>query len=327
MRLFNCPACGARIFFANLTCAACKTPLVYRPDLNAFAAGAAPCANRAEIACNWAAETDGLCRSCAMTRVIPDTFHGENRDLWAEAELAKRRVVAGLGRWGWLGPRDGGPAPTFHLLAEDTRAGPATVVMGHAGGVVTINITEADPVARVSRREALGERQRTMTGHFRHEIAHFLFMRLAERPEFLPAFRALMGDEREDYAAALARHYADGPPPGHNRCHVTAYASAHPHEDWAETAAHVMHLTDMLDSATAAGLSGRGLPPAGYDAYAERDAKRLLTQAVRLGIAINHVNRSMGLADIYPFVLHFAVRRKIRAVHRWLSAGPAVTAP
>ncbi len=321
MELFTCHNCGARAFFGSMSCENCGATLIFRSDIRNYGA-ATPCANRDDIGCNWAAEEGDLCRACAMTQVIPDTFHGENRELWALAERSKRWVLAGLARWGWFTPEDPGPAPTFHLLAEATRAGPATVIMGHADGLVTINVTEADPVERVSRREALGERMRTMTAHFRHEVAHFLFLRLAERPEFPPAFRALMGDEREDYAAALERHYAEGPPADAAHTHITAYATAHPHEDWAETAAHVMHLTDMLDSAVASGIAGRALPRAGYDAYAERDPARLVGKAVRLGIALNHVNRSMGLPDIYPFVLRFAVRRKIAAVHRWLAAGP-----
>ncbi len=324
MRLFACPTCGGRLFFRNLGCGACGTEVAFDPEAQAFRplAETAPCANRAEIACPWQAEAGGACRSCAMTAVVPDAFHGENRALWASAEHAKRWTLAGLGRWGWFAASDPGPRPIFHLLAEDTPAGPAAIVMGHADGVVTINVTEADPVERVERREALGELQRTMLGHFRHEIAHFLFLRLAERAGFLEAFRALMGDERADYAAALERHYAEGPPPDHASRFVTAYASAHPHEDWAESAAHVMHLTDIADSAAAARLTGHGLPRPGYDAYAERDPARLVVRAVRLGIATNHVNRAMGVADIYPFVLGATVRRKLAAVHRRLAAGP-----
>ncbi len=147
-----------------------------------------------------------------MTEVIPDTTTPQNVALWADAELAKRWVLANLARWGWFTSSDDGPRPVFRLLSEQTSAGETAVTMGHADGVVTINVIEADPAERVRRRVELGEPLRTMIGHFRHELGHFFFTRLAERPEFLEAFRAIFGDERADYAAALQRHYADGPP-------------------------------------------------------------------------------------------------------------------
>lgn len=294
--------------------------MAYDPGAAAFLAADRPCRNRADIGCPWVAEAGGLCRACAMTEVIPDTFHGQNRALWSEAEHAKRWVLATLGRWGWFTDADPGPRPRFHLLAEGTRTGEVPVTMGHMNGVVTINVTEADPAERIGRREALAERLRTMTGHFRHEIAHFLFDRLAADPAFQPAFRALFGDEREDYAAALRRHYGEGPPPGWQDRHVTSYASAHAHEDWAETAAHLMHLTDIADSAAAAGLSlnGHDLPE---DAYAAPDSDALVSHGAALGIALNHVTLSMGLADLYPFVLNRAMREKLAFAHRWLAAG------
>jgi len=319
MRLFACPACGATLYFRNLTCG-CGQAVAWDPDAEAFVPAEDPCANRAEIHCNWIAEErpSGYCRACAMTDVVPDTFHAENRALWAEAESAKRWVLANLAQWGWFTADDPGPRPVFHLLAETTRTGQQAVTMGHAAGLVTINVTEADPAERVERRDELGERLRTMTGHFRHEIAHFLFERLRDgREGFAEAFRALMGDERADYAAALERHYTAGAPADWHRRFVTRYASAHPHEDWAETAAHLMHLTDIADSADAAGLRLEGQPPCGA-AYAATDADALVSHAAALGLALNHVNRAMGLQDLYPFVLNEAVRDKLAFVHGWI---------
>ena len=328
MRLYGCPDCGAPLFFRNLACGGCGQQVTYLPETDRFVTGSDFCANREEIGCNWQGEAahEGFCRSCAMTDVVPDAFHGENLELWTAAELSKRWVLAGLSRWGWFRDADAGARPVFHLLAEDTPAGPATVMMGHADGIVTINVTEADPVELITRREELGERLRTMTDHFRHEIAHFLHLRLAEQKGFLPGFRSLFGDEREDYGAALERHYADGPPEAARETFITAYASAHPHEDWAETACHILHLTDLLDSALASGLQGRGLPELDYDAYAETDGARLVQRAVRLSIALNHVNRSIGVADIYPFVISAPARQKLVAAHRWLQAGPKAVA-
>ena len=335
MRLFQCPADAGPLWFHNLTCAGGE-PVVFDPDADGRAgafvpmaaageAGPQPCANRERLGCNWMAEGGEFCRACAMTRTSPDPALPEATALWAEAELAKRWVLANLARWGWYTPDDPGPAPIFDMLAEETRHGPVDVIMGHADGVVTINLAEADRAERARRREDLGEAFRTLNGHFRHELAHALQLRLSASAEFLEAFRALFGDEREDYGAALARHYEQGPPADWQANHVSEYASAHPHEDWAESCAHLLHLTDIVDSFAAAGLSAPAAGP-GYDAYAERDAASLVDRGCELGLALNHVNRSMGLADLYPFVMPEPAREKLAFVHRWLAAGPIAPA-
>ena len=65
----------------------------------------------------------------------------------------------------------------------------------------------------------------------------------------------MFGDERQDYAQALQAHYANGPVPDWQQRFVTAYASSHPWEDWAETWAHYLHMTDTLETAAACGVS------------------------------------------------------------------------
>ncbi len=325
METFTCPACGDRLFFRNAVCG-CGAAVAFDPAARAFAAlgeDCAPCANRDAIGCNWRAGPDGaLCASCAMTRTTPDLTVADNAALWAEAEEAKRWVLANLMRWGLFAAGDPGPAPVFDMLGEQTRSGEAQVVMGHLDGVVTINIAEADPAVREARRQQMAERYRTMTGHFRHELGHFVFGRLAAADGFLDAFRALFGDERADYGAALRRHYAEGPS-APDAAHVTAYAAAHPHEDWAEVFAHHQHLVDMTDSAARMGLECPALSAAGgaaFDPYACGDAETVLGVAAELGLALNHVNRAMGLRDIYPFVLTAAVREKLAFAHRWIGA-------
>jgi hypothetical protein len=318
MKIYSCPVCGQDLYFGNLTCT-CGAVVAMDPHGAGFLTGSAHCANRAEIGCNWAATAPGgLCRSCVMTEVIPDTFHGENRALWSEAERAKRWVLATLARWGMFTDADPGPRPVFHLLAEGTGAGHVHVSMGHHRGVVTINVTEANPVERAQRREGLGELLRTMIGHFRHELAHFSFQQLVGRDGFLDRFREVFGDERADYGEALALHYRDGPPAGWQARHVTPYAACHPSEDWAESVAHLLHLTDIIDSFVAAGLYASELPAPDYDAYAETDPDRLIAVGAHLGLALNHVNRAMGLADIYPFVLTPEIRGKLGFALRWL---------
>lgn len=253
-----------------------------------------------------------------MTTVIPDLSLNDSRANWAATESAKRWALDNLGRWNWFNSQDPGTLPEFHLLAE----GATPVTMGHADGVVTISIAEADPVVRVQRREAFDEPYRTMLGHMRHELAHLLWWRLSLSQDFVDAFRAMFGDEQQDYQAALEKHYSDGPPAGWEEHFLTSYASAHPHEDWAETTAHLLHLTDIADSFEATDLQSAQLPGHDWDPYAEMDSERLVSTAAALTISVNHINRSMGLTDLYPFVLSNAAREKLAFAHHWLRKGP-----
>lgn len=317
MHVFPNPTGAGPLWFDNFATAD-GTPVAYDPQARAFVPSPPFCANRELIGCNWIApEYGALCHSCVMTALAPDISLPDAKRNWAKTEAAKRWVLDNLGRWHWFRPEDQGVSPVFRMLAE----GPTPVAMGHADGVVTISVAEADPVLITTRREALQEPYRTMIGHMRHEIAHMLWWRLSLRTDFVDAFRAMFGDERADYAAALNRHYGGGAPPDWQTRFLTSYASAHPHEDWAETAAHLLHLTDITDSVVSAGFTSSEIPHSGWDPYAEPDAARLIHVAVSLVMGINHVNRSMGLSDIYPFVLSEAAQRKLVFVHDWLRRG------
>ena len=48
-------------------------------------------------------------------------------------------------------------------------------------------------------------------------------------------YRALFGDERADYAAALRANYERGPPPDWAKQYISSYASTHP---WAHESPH-----------------------------------------------------------------------------------------
>lgn len=317
MRVFANPIGAGSLWFDNLTTAN-GTPVAYDPQARAFLPTPPFCANRGKIGCNWIAPKEGeFCRSCAMTALAPDPTLPNAIPNWAQTEAAKRWALDNLGRWHWFRPEDPGAPPVFHLLAE----GPTPVPMGHAEGVVTISVAEVDPILVTTRREALQEPYRTMIGHMRHEIAHMLWWRLSLREDFLDAFRAMFGDERIDYPKALQYHYENGPPAEWRQHYLTSYGSSHPHEDFAETAAHLLHLTDIADSFVATGLSSPQIPDSGWDPYSEPDPERLIRIAAELTVGVNHVNRSMGLSDLYPFVLSEHARYKLAFVHDWLRRG------
>ncbi len=317
MMYFTNPVGAGSLWFNDLTTPE-GTPVAYDPQARMFIPMGPFCINRDRIGCNWIAPEEGaFCRSCAMTELAPAPDIANAIENWAETEAAKRWAIDNLGRWWWFRPEDPGTQPRFHMLAD----GHTTVAMGHGDGVVTISVSEADPVVRVSRREALDEPYRTMIGHMRHEISHMLWWRLSLREDFLTAFRQVFGDERNDYTAALQRHYEQGPPDDWESHYLTSYASSHPHEDWAETAAHLLHLTDITDSFVASGLVSPEMPGHTWDPYAETDTSLLIDVAVAIARRVNHINRSMGLSDVYPFALSDRAQQKLAFVHDWLRRG------
>jgi hypothetical protein len=93
---------------------------------------------------------------------------------------------------------------------------------------------------------------------------------------------------------------------------ITAYASAHPHENWAETTAHQFQLLGIDDSAAAAGLTLAG-SWSGADPYTAPD---LLDRSAAQARALDHVSRCMGMVDLYPFTLSGPVCGKLACVHR-----------
>jgi hypothetical protein len=183
------------------------------------------------------------------------------------------------------------------------------VVTGHADGLVTLDLAEADTARRVALREQLGEPYRTLLGHMRHEVGHAYFPLLSAGAE--DRVRAVFGDERADYGAALDRHYADGPPADWARSHVSAYATMHPSEDWAETFAHVLHIRDALQTAAEHGVRvGDSNPRLTVTA----DLRTLLGDWLALSYALNAINRSLGQEDLYPFTLPDPVIDKLALV-------------
>ncbi len=133
--------------------------------------------------------------------------------------------------------------------------------------------------------------------------------------------RAVFGDESIDYEEALQRHYNDGPPLYWQESYISAYATTHPWEDFAECFAHVLHIVDTVETAHSYGIA---LAPQqheemaariNFDPYAETDFDRIADAWVRLSTALNAIHHSMGERDLYPFLLTAEVRRKLSFVH------------
>ena len=94
---------------------------------------------------------------------------------------------------------------------------------------------------------------------------------------------------------------------------MTAYAAMHPWEDWAETWAHYLHVRSTLETAEAVGI--RAAPSCEAASLPDPVFDDLLACWNPLTEALNELNRSMGLPDLYPFVLSPPAVDKLRFVH------------
>lgn len=276
--------------------------------------------------CNWAIPSDDpntLCPNCRLTQMIPDLNVAGNEEKWRRMETAKRRLVYSLMEHK-LPIRSMAEDPetglAFKFLGDPT--GGPRVLTGHEDGIITMNIIEADDVERERMRVSMHEPYRTLLGHFRHEIGHYYWDRLIRDSPHLDGFRALFGDEREDYAKALQDHYELGPKRNWFESYVSEYASVHPWEDWAETWAHYLHMTDTLETAAVCGLSlkpDRPDEPAMEKQPTKPASQQRFDEIIRnwfpLTYVLNSLNRGMGLNDAYPFVLPPPTIEKLRFVH------------
>ena len=356
MKLFECQHCGQQLYFENTHCEQCGYALGYLCEDNTlltlqqdqedhsddWTALTQPqqhyryCANAAYDACNWlldSASEDTLCRACQLNRTIPDLSNPDHLAQWRSLEIAKHRLVYTLLRLR-LPLRNKTEAPerglAFDFLAE--LATPfretAQVITGHAQGVITINIAEADDAERERQRQNMAEPYRTLLGHMRHEVGHYYWEHLLHRSDWLEPYRALFGDERQDYGEALDAHYSEGPQSDWAEQFISAYASSHPWEDWAETWAHYLHIVDTLETAYAYGLRIRPkvgdtdmlAASADFDPYVQDDFDTLIDAWLPLTFAVNSLNRSMGQPDLYPFVVTPVVVDKLSFVHRFIRA-------
>jgi hypothetical protein len=282
--------------------------------------------------CNWMVsieEASPSCIACRLNDTIPSLDHPNHRVYWANIEASKRRLVYSLLELGLpvQNKEENPKGLAFAFLAS----APATpngerqeVLTDHNDGLITINIAEADEIERELTRRNMHEAYRTLLGHFRHESGHYYWDLLVDGSPMLDLFRNLFGDEREDYDKALQHHYAVGAPPDWSTRLVSSYASSHPWEDWAETWAHYLHLTDTLETAKAfgvaprdedGGLMARQLSEMIDGAAVSPSFAAMLGDWVRLSLALNAMNRSMGMRDPYPFVLNRALASKLALVH------------
>lgn len=347
MKTYSC-ACGNPLYFENTTCLKCWHEVGFDPSTLEMrrldeATPLKRCANGAAhlLACNWLVpknDDEAYCVSCRLSHLIPNLGSPQTLQLWIKMEMAKRRALFSILSLGLpvqplpepqaLGALDEkGQVVPLKLSYQILQPLPdAPVITGHAAGVITLNLEEADDALRERNRVALNEPYRTLLGHFRHEIGHYYWSMWFEndpkRDEVLGAFRELFGDERADYGQAMNAYYRDGPRPGWQECCISAYSTMHPWEEWAETWAHYLHMVDALESFESLGLRRSAtMPretiekiaplPAPFEKVAATGFSNRLQSWLELTPAINELASSLGHNRSYPFVVSPPVVRKL----------------
>ncbi|MCH6236725.1 zinc-binding metallopeptidase family protein [Cognataquiflexum rubidum] len=346
MQIFQCDNCGHSVYFDNTVCLKCHNLLGFdsknlkmvslqlNPDQKftetTTGKGYRFCKNQALDVCNWVISdevSEQYCIACSLNRIIPDITKKEYYDRWKKIESAKHRLIYALLRWDLpiiSKAVDYEKGLAFNFKSDSTMTDGFRVMTGHANGLITMNIAEADDVEREMARNSMDEVYRTVLGHFRHEIGHYYWERLIWGTDNLDAFRSNFGDETYSYQEALNHYYQHGAPANWNQNFISAYATMHPWESWAETWAHYMHIVDTLETAYFYGLS---INPKVHESISVKSAKitenayycknfdTIFDQWLPLSFMMNSINRSMGLQDLYPFVINLNVKEKLRFIH------------
>jgi len=349
MKTFGC-RCGNTVFFENTKCVACDHELGWCPacqnvttllpaDGGRFHCGndsctsvLAKCHNYAvEHVCNRcclvpddSSKPAEFCDYCRFNDTIPDLSVPGNKEMWQRLEAAKRRLLYTLDllKLPYGKSEDGVPLP----LAFDFKADVVhkrkwwwamgkeeRVYTGHADGRITINLREADTVEREKSRVFFQEAHRTIIGHFRHEVAH-LYWQMLVQGICEPEFKAAFGDhENPTYADAQQRYYEEGPKKDWQVNYVSAYATMHPWEDFAETFATYLDMVSVLDTALHMRVAESCDPTTA-------DLPTMVERYVSLGIVLNEMNRAMGLIDLVPEILLPPIIAKMQFVHELVRA-------
>jgi len=342
MRIFKCDVCASSIFFENTHCLSCGSFLGFDPAemvMRSFALEGEVllkqvdqqqfryCQNQTLGLCNWVvpeASPDEYCVACSYNNQVP-VINDENMKLWQKIEVAKHRLIYSLLRWNIKAPvRELDPEFGLAFDFVENMEG-QKFFTGHAAGLITLNIAEADDSIRAKNREQLNEPYRTLLGHLRHEVGHYYWDIFFQEAEAREQFREVFGDESLDYQAALAEHYKQGEIDERWQEHyISHYATSHPWEDWAETWAHYIHIVDTLESAYAASgqylsVLNNNVQFSQFNPYHDPNFDSIINGWLPLTYAVNSINRSMGVADLYPFVLTDGVLKKMRFVHDCLA--------
>jgi len=346
VRAFACPVCNNFTAFEADRCRTCDAHVgLHLPSMTMVATDGdaayidgerwVRCTQAGTLGCNWLVREEeyeayrrGRCLAHSLIRHEPVSDDTLAREKLVPAAAALRRLVYQLHDLGlpiepyWRS--EGGLA--FDLLSSYTTG--EKVIIGHADGVITIDLIETLDAYREQLRVSLGEPYRTMLGHFRHEVGHYYQNVLVETgagaDRYLDECRRLFGDERASYSDAIDRHYKFGAPDHWRASFISEYATMHPWEDFAECFAHYLHIADTIDTAREAGMvlhadrvrftAPRDVVP--LECYDDLPIERLLFDWKWISMFFNRINTAMGKNALYPFDIPPPVAAKLGFVHR-----------
>ena len=345
MKTFTCN-CGAIVYFENSQCVSCSSELGWCPACDSlrtilpvenglYVCGESSCGATLEKCFNYSREhvcnrcslytphdpdTHVFCDYCRFNDTIPDLSIEGNREKWGRIEIAKRRLLFTLDllRLPYGDANDGvNPPLSFDFKGDpvqgykiwwDMNNEEEQVYTGHDEGKITINIREADHVEREKARISFGEAHRTVVGHFRHEIGHY-FWDVLVKGKCEPDSIAVFGDHNNpDYGTALEHYYNNGPAENWRTNYISAYATMHPWEDFAESFAAYLNIVTVLDTAYNSALN------AGVDPL-QAQFTEMADQYRNIGLVLNEMNRAMGLLDYVPVVHTPQILEKIEFIH------------
>ena len=321
--------CGNRIFFNNHHCLSCQATLARCIPCGALTSLTTTqkssscdtcgtvvhaCINQVHGVCHsFNAAPNQLCRWCAFTRVVPQLNDLERVRRWAVIESAKRFLLLQLNDLSlppFIDKLQESHPLQFEFLEDsiDETGQKKMITTGHEKGLITINLAEADSVHRERLRVELGEPQRTLIGHLRHEVGHYIDWSWASRYA-KDRYHRLFGDPAAvDYSQAMQHHYDNGPPKNWAENHVSAYATMHPWEDFAETVN--VYLDIMAIATTANDLGGRD-----FDMSPDGDVNKLVASILKIVVEVSEYNFDLGLLPLLPEQLSPPVMEKLAFVH------------
>lgn len=346
MKLYTCSTCNNLLYFENTVCLKCNHTVGFDPHeltfitlIESSASGVwqdvkrngilyRQCTNAQHATCNWLipmSSGNDFCVACALNRTIPQLSE-INAERWKRIEIAKHRLIYSLLKLQLpIQPKtdESTTGLVFDFLADIHPE--ERVMTGHNEGIITLNIEEADEAERIKNKLDLGEKYRTLLGHFRHEIGHYYWdIMTHDKKMKLEEVRQVFADDTIPYDEALKNYYANGPLMNWSDHFISPYATSHPWEDWAETWSHYLHLMDTLETAYYFGLGVRpekatGITSIGAqidrDPYTMKNFHDIFTMWLPLTFAVNSLNRSMGHNDFYPFIVAPGVVQKLSFVH------------
>lgn len=343
MKIFQCGHCDHSLYFESYKCENCghlsgyrdqdHRMLTFNPQGETLISDREQieykyCKNKEHEVCNWLVEKSdpqNYCRACQLNRTIPNLSAKKNFKKWRNLEIAKHRLVYQLQKIGLDLPskKNNENGLCFDFVARHNNP---KLMTGHANGVITILLREADSVLREQTRLELLEPYRTLIGHLRHEVGHYFWDRLVITDDkILAEFRDIFGNEQHNYSNALQQYYQKGADSNWQETYISKYATSHAWEDWAETWAHYLHIMDMVETAYFFGIDVNPLSASkdmklkvAFDPYTKDDFDEIIQTAVPLSFAVNNINRAMGVPEVYPFVINQVVVGKMKFIHQLL---------